>query len=1146
MPFIYSAFDYTSAVFKKWALNFVFKVLFMANQPTLVSVIIRTKNRVDFLAKAVASVITQSHRPLELVVVNDGGADINNELRNWLADIEDIKLCYVHNKTSLGRSNAANNGLHSASGQLSIFLDDDDYFDADHIELLLHQHEHAFSDGKSLGAVHSRARAVQLQDQEEHLLSIQGYAFEPSRLYYQNMLPILTVLFPTQVRELGVSFDPEFDLFEDWDFWLQLSKVCSFSFLDHVSCTYLIHDAGSGVRDHTRQHLAFEQIYLKWLPSISEQALRQLLVQSHDWREDTIAQVQAQHNQALNRIGAQHTLALDTIATKDKDIAHLTRIYLEMEQAVKDEREQVTQLDRQLIELQASHHDLQQQFQLLAQEHTLILHDLKITRMTSAFYIMKCLYQFVRAKTTNFLARNTEEHMNHPIDVIVPVYRGLKDVIDCLDSIKASNNTLPFELILIDDCSPEPAVSQLLKDRAAMGEFTLLVNEQNLGFVATVNRGMQLHPERDVLLLNSDTIVANDWLDRITKAAYTHQRIGTVTPFSNNATICSYPEFCQDNRLAGNTPLALLDQLFAEANSGKSVDVPTGVGFCMYIRRACLDEVGYFDVETFGKGYGEENDFCQRALKAGWANRFALDTFVQHTGNVSFGDEHNELKHTALGKLLKRHPSYDVDVQRHIAEDPAKNARIRTWLASLRFGTQPILIHVSHSRGGGTARFVEELSQTLSTQCYSLLLTASLKKPGYLVLTRVVPTVDGLATEESEYSLYFEAHGHQELLQDVLSQLPLAGFHFHHMVGLPDWLMSVPTNLNQPWMVTLHDYYYLDDSISLTNDQGVYLEGDALTIDWSWIQKFEDLLNGAKVCLAPSEACRTLYASQFPNANLITQYHEKGRHLDHANYPVNAIDAKQNSPLKVVVVGALSKIKGADALENLAQHCAKQGLNIEFELIGYGYRELQGKPKANLTVSGRYQESQLVDLLKQRHADGQADLVWFTAQWPETYSYTLSATIEAGLPVLVPNIGAFAERVYQRPNSWVMPWQSKTSDIANVLLNLVKEGSQHEALSAFVSKVAPATQAFDYNADYLNHLRDGKEAVNLNNWSSHSLLVWLSQTQPLTNTNLSAQQKIRRKALYTLFRLRQAPLMRTIAKRVPLSLQRRIRDKLMR
>lgn len=730
--------------------------------------------------------------------------------------------------------------------------------------------------------------------------------------------------------------------------------------------------------------------------------------------------------------------------------------------------------------------------------------------------------------------------MNHPIDVIVPVYKGLQDVIDCLDSIKASKNQQAYELILIDDCSPEPEVSALLRERAALGEYTLLVNDENLGFVATVNRGMQLHPERDVLLLNSDTLVANDWLDRITKAAYADERIGTVTPFSNNATICSYPKFCQDNDLPCNTSLEELDQLFSSVNAGKAVDVPSGVGFCMYIRRACLDELGYFDIETFGKGYGEENDFCQRAIKAGWKNRFALDTFVQHTGNVSFGDEHNELKHTALGKLLKRHPQYDVDVQRHIAEDPAKSARVRTWLASLKFGSKPITVHVTHNRGGGTTRFIEELSQVVKDQCYSLMLMPSIRKPGFMSLTQVDAGSDGLAYEESEYSLYFDSNSQQDTLFDVLSQLPLAGFHFHHMIGLPRWITTLPAQLNKPWLVSLHDYYYMDESISLTNSHGQFCPS-TLNLNSAWTQSFEDLITKATVCLAPSKACKKLFLEAFPDANIVTQYHENARFLDHKAYPAAELKSSSDSTLKIIVIGALSKIKGADLLESTARICTEQGFNVEFELIGYGYRELLTKPKTALRVSGRYKEQELLTMLRERRDAGKADVVWFTALWPETYSYTLSAAIESGLAIVAPNIGAFPERLYGRDNSWIVPWDLSAQDMANALNSLVTR-STNEHMS--VSTEAPDSQFTVYSDQYLSLFNC--ENVLLKTLDEQDLLVWLSHTFPLTVATLSMKQRIKRKTLFVLFQLRQSPLLRSVAKRVPLSLQRKVRDKLLR
>ena len=216
-----------------------------------------------------------------------------------------------------------------------------------------------------------------------------------------------------------------------------------------------------------------------------------------------------------------------------------------------------------------------------------------------------------------------------PVDIIVPVYRGLQDTRRCIESVLASGCKTAWRLIVINDVSPEPELAEWLRAKAASEpRITLLENEQNLGFVGTVNRGMALSDAHDVLLLNSDAEVAGDWLDRIRAAAYGDQRVATVTPFSNNATICSYPQFCKDNELPAGYDTARLDALFARANAGQAVDVPTGVGFCMYIRRAALQAVGLFDEEHFGKGYGEENDFCIRAAQAGWRNLHALDTFV--------------------------------------------------------------------------------------------------------------------------------------------------------------------------------------------------------------------------------------------------------------------------------------------------------------------------------------------------------------------------------------------------------------------------------------------------------------------------------------------------------------------------------------
>ena len=317
------------------------------------------------------------------------------------------------------------------------------------------------------------------------------------------------------------------------------------------------------------------------------------------------------------------------------------------------------------------------------------------------------------------------------VDIIVPVYKGLADTQRCVQSVLASwhHHQTPMRLIVINDASPEPDLTQWLRGLAAQEHRVILLeNSENLGFVATVNRGMAWPPApgaqaNDVLLLNSDTEVANDWLDRLRAAAYRSAQVGTVTPFSNTATICSYPRFCEANALPDGYTTATLDALCAQLNAAAHIDIPTAVGFCMYIRRDCLAQVGLFDVVHFGLGYGEENDFCQRALALGWRNVHALDTFVLHTGGVSFGARKAPREQAAWAILQQLHPGYAPAVEEFVRLDPARPYRNRLDMVRLRASARPRVLAVSHSVGGGTQRHVWELARHLQNQAIFLLLT---------------------------------------------------------------------------------------------------------------------------------------------------------------------------------------------------------------------------------------------------------------------------------------------------------------------------------------------------------------------------------------------------------------------------------------
>lgn len=262
------------------------------------------------------------------------------------------------------------------------------------------------------------------------------------------------------------------------------------------------------------------------------------------------------------------------------------------------------------------------------------------------------------------------------VDIVIPVFGGVQQTRRCLSSVLRTARALSdVEIIVIDDATPEPEILSLLNEVRSSGVM-VLHNNTNLGFVKTANRGFSLHPSNDVILLNSDTEVANDWVQRLRKCAYRQTNIGTVTPFSNNATICSYPIPNRVNAIPAGYDVGELDELFRSANAGAYEDIPTAVGFCMYVRRACLNAVGLFDEVSFTRGYGEENDFSMRAEKLGWRNVVCADTFVFHEGHASFGRDRVDLQVNGMRALLAMHPDYGARIQDYIRRDPLTRYRL--------------------------------------------------------------------------------------------------------------------------------------------------------------------------------------------------------------------------------------------------------------------------------------------------------------------------------------------------------------------------------------------------------------------------------------------------------------------------------------
>lgn len=243
--------------------------------------------------------------------------------------------------------------------------------------------------------------------------------------------------------------------------------------------------------------------------------------------------------------------------------------------------------------------------------------------------------------------------------VIIPVYNAPEEARDAIVSVLKHTDLTRDRLLVINDGSPDPAVAPMLAQFEGIDGVTIHTNSPNIGYTKTINVGIRMADTDDVVLLNSDTVVTPRWLEGLRATAYSRPKVATVTAMSDNAGAFSFPTFnayCPRPEHMSHEEYALL--ITQATRDCVPPEVPTGSGFCMFIRRALFDACGLFDEEGFPRGYGEENDFCMRAYKAGWLNLVSPWSFVYHIRTASFKGEKTALVKAGVDVVTKRYPDY--------------------------------------------------------------------------------------------------------------------------------------------------------------------------------------------------------------------------------------------------------------------------------------------------------------------------------------------------------------------------------------------------------------------------------------------------------------------------------------------------------
>lgn len=624
-------------------------------------------------------------------------------------------------------------------------------------------------------------------------------------------------------------------------------------------------------------------------------------------------------------------------------------------------------------------------------------------------------------------------------DIIIPVYNAPDELKECVDSLVKYTDLEQNRIIILNDCSPDPKISEYLETLSNVNGVSVVHNDENLGFVGTVNRGMRISIS-DVVLLNSDTIVTENWLIKIKDAAYSDQSIATVTPLTNNGTICSVPNFLEDNTLPEGFTIDSFANFIENISFREYPEVPTAVGFCMYIKRSAIDEIGLFDYETFGKGYAEENDFCCRVIEHGYKNIIADDTFIYHKGSMSFQGAKLDLLKKNLKTLNERYPYYEKNVHKFILSNPLSkiHENINNRLQSFKYSYQKKgnILFVLHNffdeaynhPVGGTEYHVKDIVMNLKGYNAFVMVSNSHE----IVVKQYF---DGELTCKYNFPLktklsltHFRDRDYSNIVDNIIKSFNIGLIHIHHLIKHTFDIPFIAKKNNVKVLFTLHDYYLFCPKVNLLDENNEYcLEkrseskcrnclhstyGFDTNFINKWKQQVKKMMENVDEFITPSKFTQILFENEFENVRGKISTIEHGVDINREFPKSKSFD--QGKKLEVGFLGGIAPNKGSDLIYRLITSYPKD--KVQWHIIGgLGDQKINLLEQQNLIKHGAYDRNNISGKLR----DIRLDLICLLSPWPETFSYTLSEAWVNGIPVLVTPMGALQERVDIVKGGWV-------------------------------------------------------------------------------------------------------------------------------
>ena len=626
---------------------------------------------------------------------------------------------------------------------------------------------------------------------------------------------------------------------------------------------------------------------------------------------------------------------------------------------------------------------------------------------------------------------------NEVIDIIIPVYNGLDFLKSLFNSIE-QHTDLSYRLIIINDKSTDRKIAHFLnKKQKTSRNFILINNDVNLGFIKSINKAIKLVKSDFFLILNSDTEVPEKWLSRMLRPFFLDEKLASVTPFSNSATLCSFPESFKDNELYQGLSISKIDKAFSRLPLiSPLIRIPTGVGFCMAFRTDIVNKIGFFD-EIYGKGYAEENDWCMRALSKGYHHALVNNLFIYHKHGGSFeASIKNKLITKNYKVLLKRYPEYESLIHQFINNDPL--IYLRNIIEFILFQDQQTILIIDHDIGGGANAYRNESIQKFLDQNKKVILFTDNANTGLTHLS-FYTNKKLQVTNLKDMSLFKNIFNLFSIDEVIYNN----SVNFKNTLSLINEVLDLKKVYKFKITTLIHDFYPVCPSYTLINKDGRYCGVPKIDVCqncisnlnpiysgivdnniniYKWRKSWENFLKASKqiVCFSNSSKEILLKAYPFAKSNLKIIPHV----VDWIPIKMPSI---QKDKLHIGVIGSLNYAKGASAVNNLVNYIEEKKLQIKVTLLGE-ITPAFFNPKVN--ILGRYEKKDLPDLIEKN----KINMILMPSIWPETFSYVTSEIIKMNLPVVSFDLGAQAERLKTYKRGIILPHNYSVEDLLKSIM----------------------------------------------------------------------------------------------------------------